>query len=155
MPMDRALVRASSRVFGFAAVGLAFFAAGCGGARAGGRGPAAGDAVLGTVTPAKVDDTHFAGVAYRVLMGTDSGRERASVLAGVVARQLERAKARFDADEPESGLLAIEGAFLLMRRGEFRREGFARAAPSLAAGAARSEERRVGKEGGARGSAWR
>jgi cellulose synthase operon protein C len=145
MPLDRALVRATSRVFGCAAVGLALLVAGCGGARAGARGPAAGDGVIGTVTPRPVDDAAFAGSAYRVLMGTDSGEERASLLAGVVARQLARAQARFDAEEPESGLLAVEGAFLLMRRGEFRREGLLRAAPTLAAGAA--EAARLGEEG--------
>jgi cellulose synthase operon protein C len=143
--MDRALARASSRVLGCTLVGLAFLAAGCGGARAGGRGAAAGDAALGTVTPQSVDDAAFAGGAYRVLMGTDSGMQRASLLAGVVARQLERAKARFEADETESGLLALEGAFLLMRRGEFRREGFREAAPVLGAGAA--EAARLGQEG--------
>lgn len=144
MPTDRALVRSSSRVLGCALLGLAL-AAGCGGARAGGRGPAAGDAALGTVTPERVDEGGFAGGAYRVLMGAESGRERASLLAGVVARQLERARARFEADEPESGLLALQGAFLLMRRGEFRREGLQQAAPALTAGAA--EAARLGQEG--------
>jgi tetratricopeptide (TPR) repeat protein len=138
-------VRATSRVLGLVALGALLLATGCGGARAGGRGPAAGQSPIGTVTPRTVDDAAFAGGAYRVLMGTDGGVERASLLAGVVARQLERAKARFDADEPESGLAALQGAFLLMRRGEFRREGIAKAAPVLAAAAA--ESARLGEEG--------
>jgi tetratricopeptide (TPR) repeat protein len=143
--MDRALVRASSRVLGLTALGVLLLVTGCGGARAGGRGAAAGDAALGTVTPRPVDDAGFGGGAYRVLMGADSGLERASLLAGVVARQLERAKARFEADEPESGLLALQGAFLLMRRGEFRREGLTQAGKVLSAGAAESARR--GEEG--------
>lgn len=143
--MDRAVVRASPRVLGFAAVGLALLLSGCSGARAGGRGPASGDAAIGTVTPRVIDDAAFAGGAYNLLMGTEGGWERASLLAGVVARQLERAKARFEADEPESGLLALQGAFLLMRRGEFRREGLTQGARVLAAGAA--EAARLGQEG--------
>src|SRR5262245_56760834 len=85
---------------------------------------------LGPITPAAVDDAAFAPSAYRVLVGEGTGATRASLLAGTVARQLERARLRFDSDHPETGYAALQGAFFLMRRGEFRREGLVRAAPA-------------------------
>lgn len=100
---------------------------------------------LGPVTPATVDDAAFAPSAYRVLVGADTGATRASLLAGVVARQLERAHQRFDSDHPETGYAALQGAFFLMRRGEFRREGLLHAAPALSDGAATAA--RLGEEG--------
>ncbi|HVR20302.1 MAG TPA: hypothetical protein VMS65_11415, partial [Polyangiaceae bacterium] len=75
----------------------------------------------------------------------DTGVTHLSLLAGTVARQLERAGERFRAGEDESGFAALEGAFLLMRRGEFRREGLVQAGPVLERGA--SEAARFGYEG--------
>lgn len=145
-PRGRAPVHPFSRISSVLAVSLACAlpSAACGGTQSGRKAPVAADAV-GSVTPTPVDDGSFAPSAYRLLMGSDSGRGRASLLAGTVARQLERARARFEADHPEQGFEALEGAFLLMRRGEFRREGLARAAPVLQRGAA--EAARLGQEG--------
>jgi tetratricopeptide (TPR) repeat protein len=92
-----------------------------------------------------VDDATFAASSYRVLVGSDAGVPHLSLLAGTVARQLERAGARFRTGDVEHGFSALEGAFLLMRRGEFRREGIAQAAPVLEHGAA--EAARLGQEG--------
>jgi hypothetical protein len=100
---------------------------------------------LGPITPAPVDDAAFASSAYRVLVGADTGQKRASLLAGVVARQLERARVRFDSERPENGYAGLQGAFLLMRRGEFRREALTHGAPALEQGAAVAA--RLGEEG--------
>jgi tetratricopeptide (TPR) repeat protein len=145
-PRGCAQVLPFSRISSLLAVSLACAlpSAACGGTQSGAKAPITADA-LGSVTPAAVDDAAFAPSAYRLLMGSDSGQARASLLAGTVARQLERARARFEADHPEQGFEALEGAFLLMRRGEFRREGLTRAAPVLQRGAA--EAARLGQEG--------
>jgi hypothetical protein len=119
-------------------------AAGCGGSSAQ-KPPVSAEEAIGSVTPVAVDDAAFAPNTYRLLMGTDTGRARASLLAGVVARQLARAQARFDADQPDAGIAALKGAFFLMRRGDFRREGLANAAATLQDGAA--ESARLGQEG--------
>lgn len=146
-PRGRAPVLPFSRVSRLLAVSFAcaFASAACGGTQSGAKAPVAADAVVGSVTPAAVDDAAFAPSAYRLLMGSDTGRTRASLLAGTVARQLERARVRFESDHPEQGFEALEGAFLLMRRGEFRLEGLAQAAPVLQRGAA--EAARLGQEG--------
>jgi hypothetical protein len=92
---------------------------GCSGGGAGNRPPRSAE-VIGPITPTPVDDAAFAASTYRVLVENDAGVAHLSLLAGSVARQLERAGARFRAGEAESGFTALEGAFLLMRRGEFR-----------------------------------
>lgn len=97
----------------------------------------------GPVTP--VDDEAFAKAAYRVLVTGDGSPERAGLLAGVVSRQLQRARARFDAGHREAGLAALTGAFYLMRAGEFRNEALGGAEGALSAGA--SEFARLGQEG--------
>src|SRR5450432_2919061 len=97
----------------------------------------------GPVTP--VSDEEFAKSAYRVLVTGDGTAERAGLLAGVVSRQLQRAKARFDAGQREAGLAALTGAFYLMRAGEFRNEALGGAEGALSAGA--SEFARLGQEG--------
>ncbi|HTQ07226.1 MAG TPA: hypothetical protein VMI54_25390 [Polyangiaceae bacterium] len=129
----------------FGAVLLAVTAAACAAPHASTRPARTAAADLGPVTPAAVDDAAFAASTYRVLVGADTGAVRASLLAGVVARALERAKTRFDSDHPEGGYSALQGAFLLMRRGEFRREGLLHAAPALSDGAAAAA--RLGEEG--------
>ena len=117
-------------------VALALLGApGCASGGAGANQPPKSAAVVGPITPTPVDDAAFAASTYRVLVGNDSGVAHLSLLAGAVARQLERAQARFRAGEDESGFAALEGAFLLMRRGEFRREGLAQAGPVLERGA--------------------
>ncbi|HEY1535594.1 MAG TPA: hypothetical protein VGF76_16345, partial [Polyangiaceae bacterium] len=77
----------------------------------------------GSAVPvAAVDDAGFAQATYRVLVADDGSPERSGLLVGVVRRQLQRAKARFDAGQREAGLNALTGAFYLMRAGEFRPE---------------------------------
>jgi tetratricopeptide (TPR) repeat protein len=116
----------------------------CAGSSAGTKPPGSAE-VIGPITPTPVDDAAFATSAYRVLVASESGVPHLSLLAGTVARQLDRAGARFRAGEAESGFAALEGGFLLMRRGEFRREGIAQATPVLELGAA--EAARLGQEG--------
>lgn len=118
---------------------------GCAGAPSTAKPPKSSASDLGPITPVAVDDAAFATSAYRVLVGADTGPKRASLLAGVVARQLERSRQRFDSDHPENGYTSLQGAFFLMRRGEFRREAFTRGAPALGQGAAVAA--RLGEEG--------
>ncbi len=145
MPHDRPLARGRARRLGsLAALGLSVSLAACSGGRAATHDPASAHSI-GTVKPTPVDDGAFAESAYRVLIGADSGRERASLVSGVVGRQLERALRRFNAEEPEAGLSAVEGAFLLMQRGEFREEGLVGNDRALSAAA--EEAARTGEEG--------
>jgi cellulose synthase operon protein C len=117
----------------------------CAAPQANTKPPHSAAAEVGPITPAAVDDASFAPSAYRVLVGADTGSTRASLIAGVVARQLERARLRFESDRPEGGYAALQGAFLLMRRGEFRREGLLHGSPALGDGAAAAS--RLGEEG--------
>jgi tetratricopeptide (TPR) repeat protein len=130
-------------IFGACLLGLTLAA--CAGPQQSAKPARAPAAELGPITPTAVDDATFAASAYRVLVGADTGQKRASLLAGVVARQLERARTRFDSERPENGFTALQGAFLLMRRGEFRREALTHAAPTLEQGAAVAA--RLGEEG--------
>jgi hypothetical protein len=117
----------------------------CGGTGLGGKPPSTAAGVIGPFTPTAVDDAAFAPSTYRILVGADSGQTRASLLAGVVARQLERARQRFESERADVGYAGLQGAFFLMRRGEYRREAFLRAAPALEHGAAVAA--RLGEEG--------
>jgi cellulose synthase operon protein C len=137
--------RGFGRVSGVSALLVGLLATGCAGGGGAANHPAKSVEVVGPITPTPVDDAAFATSTYRVLMGTDTGVSHLSLLAGAVARQLERAGARFRAGEDAGGFAALEGAFLLMRRGEFRREGIAQAGPVLERGAA--EAARLGQEG--------
>src|SRR6187402_1595891 len=92
-----------------------------------------------------VDDEGFARAAYEVLVRGDASRDRTGKLVGVVRRQLQRAKARFDAGQREAGLKALTGAFYLMRAGEFQDAALDGAEGALASGAA--EVARLGQEG--------
>ena len=92
-----------------------------------------------------VDDAAFAQAAYSVLATGSASPERSGLLMGVVRRQLQRAKARFDAGQREAGLLALTGAFYLMRSGEFQDAALDGAEGALSAGAA--EVARLGQEG--------
>ena len=92
-----------------------------------------------------VGDEEFAQAAYKVLVNGEPSPERAGLLLGAVRRQLQRAKARFDAGQKEAGLKALTGAFYLMRSGEFQDAALDGAEGALAAGAA--EVARLGQEG--------
>src|SRR6478609_4006111 len=92
-----------------------------------------------------VSDEAFAQDAYKILVNGDASSERSGLLAGVVRRQLQRAKARFDAGQREAGLRALTGAFYLMRAGEFQDAALEGAESALSAGAA--EVARLGQDG--------
>jgi hypothetical protein len=92
-----------------------------------------------------VSEEAFAQAAYRVLLTGGSSGEREALLQGVVNRQLQRSKARFDAGQREAGLAALTSAFYLLRAGEFRDQALSFAEPALGAGAA--EMARLGQEG--------
>jgi len=98
----------------------------------------------GSPIPA-VGDEAFAQAAYRVLVNGAASADRSGLLVGVVRRQLQRAKARFDAGQREAGLKALTGAFYLMRAGEFQDAALDDAEGALASGAA--EVARLGQEG--------
>jgi len=100
--------------------------------------------VNGSPIPA-VNDEAFAQSAYKVLVNGDASANRAGLLLGVVRRQLQRAKGRFDAGQREAGLKALTGAFYLMRAGEFQDAALDGAEGALGAGAA--EVARLGQEG--------
>jgi len=97
----------------------------------------------GPITP--VNDEAFAKSAYHVLVTGDGTPQRAGLLAGVVSRQLQRAKARFDGGHRDAGLAALTGAFYLMRAGEFQPAALDGADAALNDGAA--EVARLGQEG--------
>jgi len=103
-----------------------------------------GTSVSSSPIPA-VSDEAFAQAAYKVLVSGDPSAERSGLLLGVVRRQLQRSKARFDAGQREAGLKALTGAFYLMRAGEFQDAALDGAEGALAAGAA--EVARLGQEG--------
>jgi len=92
-----------------------------------------------------ISDEAFAQSAYKVLVSGDATADRTGLLLGVVRRQLQRAKARFDAGQREAGLKALTGAFYLMRAGEFQDAALDGAEGALGAGAA--EVARLGQEG--------
>ena len=92
-----------------------------------------------------VGEEAFAQSAYHVLVAADGSQERAALLMGVVRRQLQRSKARFDAGQREAGLSALTGAFYLMRAGEFQEAALDGADGALSAGA--SEVARLGQDG--------
>lgn len=118
---------------------------GCAGARAGKTPGTADSGALGPIIPVDVNDAQFAPSTYRVLVSAETNEAQVRLLAGVVERQLERATARFRAEQPENGLEALKGAFFLMRRGDFRLEAFRGSPEALRSGAA--ETARLGLEG--------
>jgi len=108
--------------------------------------PAKSAQTTGTGSPIPaIGDEAFAQAAYKVLVNGEASPERTSLLVGVVRRQLQRAKARFDAGQREAGLKALTGAFYLMRAGEFQDTALDGAEGALGAGAA--EVARLGQEG--------
>src|SRR5215207_4329555 len=92
--LQRRARRRSRAVFRTAFICLSLIA--CGGAGSRGKPPNTAAGEIGPVTSTAVDDAAFAPSTYRILVGADSGQTRASLLAGVVARQLERARQRFE-----------------------------------------------------------
>jgi len=100
-------------------------------ARGGARPNAKTPAGQGVQVTAVADDA-FARSLHKLLRDGKSSPERLGLLAGVVSRQLSHAKERFAAGQQERGLASINGAFYLVRAGEFRNEMLAGAEPALA-----------------------
>jgi tetratricopeptide (TPR) repeat protein len=122
-----------------------FLVSGCGGSQAHNARNPKDRANVSEIRPVAVSDAEFAKSAYHVLFTRDPDAKRNGVLVGVVRRQLQRAKARFDAGHRDAGLAALRGAFYLIRAGEFHPAILEGAAPALEAGA--SEVSRLGQEG--------
>ncbi|HEX9621103.1 MAG TPA: hypothetical protein VF989_13260 [Polyangiaceae bacterium] len=102
----------------------------------------------GPINPKPVSDEEFAQAAYRVLINDDDSQERVDLLAGVVRRQLERARERFAYGHTDAGVAAFDGALYLIRAGEFYPAMVASAADTL--NYAVDEAARTGNEGRAR-----
>lgn len=112
-----------------------------------GRPPHAKDAqatINGSPIP-KLEEGAFGQAAYDVLVSPSGSPERSGLLVAVVRRQLQRAKARFDAGQREAGLSALTGAFYLMRSSEFDTLVLDGGEGALGSGAA--EVARLGQEG--------
>jgi hypothetical protein len=128
-------------------LGLSLSCTGCAAHRSNANSPRATQE-SSTLPITAVDDANFGQAAYSVLVSGDRSAQRSSLLVGVVRRQLQRAKARFDADQREAGLSALTGAFYLMRAGEFRPESLDGAdGPDGALSAGAAEVARLGQEG--------
>jgi tetratricopeptide (TPR) repeat protein len=110
-------------------------------------GPRAPDAATATATivPVPVSKERFARQARAVLRSGKYEQERLNLLAGVVRRQLARARSRFNEGSPGAGMAALTGALYLLRAGEYRPAMIKGRTASLRAGAA--EVARAGNEG--------
>ena len=87
----------------------------CGpGARGGAKGPGAERA---TAKAAEVADDAFAGAVHDLLTAEAGSRARASLLAGVEARQMARAAQRFRAHRAPRGVTAVTGGLYLVKTG--------------------------------------
>src|SRR5438094_4520967 len=71
-----------------------------------------------TAPTPEVSDDGFAGAVHDLLVSEPGSHERQIRLAGVEARQMARAFARFKARSPERGLAAVTGGLYLVRSGE-------------------------------------
>ena len=110
-------------------------------------GPRAPDAAAATATvvPVQVGEEAFARQATAILRSGKYDQKRLNLLAGVVRRQLTRARSRFAEGAPGAGMAALTGALYLLRAGEYRRAMIKGSTASLEAGAA--EVARAGNEG--------
>ena len=97
----------------------------------------------------EVTDEGFAGAVHDLLVSDLGSSERAVRLAGVEARQMARAFAKFKAKSPERGLAAVTGGLYLVRVGELTPTLLGPAGPDALRGAAR-EASGKGDEGRAK-----
>ncbi len=65
-----------------------------------------------------VTDARFPKAVRELLLSEPGSSERKARLAGVLARQMTRAAARFDERNPDAGTQAVRGALTLVRTGE-------------------------------------
>lgn len=96
----------------------------------------------------EISDDQLGSAVIKVLQSTDTEGKRASLLSGVVRRQLRRAEGLIKRGERDAGMRAIRGAIWLVRAGDERREMWEGSAEALAEAAA--EAARVGDEGKSR-----
>jgi tetratricopeptide (TPR) repeat protein len=104
-----------------------------------------GPKLAARVAVTEVSDEQFGTTVVNVLGSHENGGQRASLLAGVVRRQLRRADAFIKAGELEAGLRAVRGAIWLVRAGEAQKAMWDGAAGPLLEAA--EEAARVGDEG--------
>ena len=111
------------------------------------NGPAVApaQALPATVEAAAVSNEAFGRAVYAVLYSNQATAKRLSLLAGVVARQLDRAAIRFESGHRSEGLAAVRGAVLLVRAGEARDSMWQGGSKALEAAA--NETARTANEG--------
>jgi tetratricopeptide (TPR) repeat protein len=126
-------------------VALAALLAGCAGGPPAVGHPKDASAASGPVHAAAVDERSFGGSTYKLLLSGENSAERAGLLIGVTRHQLVRAEQRFQSGNPNAGLVAVGGAFLLGRTGELRPEMLEKGERALDAAA--TEVARVGNDG--------
>src|SRR6185503_20054496 len=71
-----------------------------------------------TPAAAEVSDDAFAGAVRDLLSSPESSRERQTRLAGVLARQMDRADVLFHKKRHDRGLAAVQGGLYLARLGD-------------------------------------
>ncbi|WP_394843309.1 hypothetical protein LZC95_40450 [Pendulispora brunnea] len=92
---------------------------GCAGSGEGARSP------YGATAPdVAVSDDAFAGAVRDLLSSAPGSKERSQRLAGVEARQMARAAARFRNHTPNRGVAALTGGLYLARTGELTKDIF-------------------------------
>jgi tetratricopeptide (TPR) repeat protein len=97
---------------------LATCSVGCGGA-ASGASPGARHGEGTAKNPISVSDDQFAASLHELLLSTPGSAARANLLAGVEARQMDRALARFHGEGGDDrGLASLLGALYLLKTGE-------------------------------------
>jgi len=96
------------------AVAIALVLVACDGRPA--RPPRGPEALVHATEP--VTEARFPQAVRELLLSEPGGAERKARLAGVLARQMSRASARFDERNPEAGTQAVRGALTLVRTGE-------------------------------------
>ncbi|MEZ4374475.1 MAG: tetratricopeptide repeat protein [Polyangiaceae bacterium] len=102
----------------------------------------------GPVNPVQVSDDQFGPAVHKLLLNGERSSERLDLLVGVVRKQLEHAKQRFETGHPDQGVAALTGALYLVRVGELRPEMFVGGEEALKQSADAAAQ--VGDEGRAR-----
>ena len=126
------------------------FGSGCGGAVQSGASVRVAHEGSAPAPNVAVSEDAFPDAVRALIESTPGSPERAGRLAGVEARQMERAVARFKKKEPVRGLASVLGALQLIRRGELTPAILGPAAPEALRSAARELSAR-GDEGRAQG----
>ncbi len=123
---------------------------GCGGAVRSGGGARVAHEGSAPAPNVAVSEDAFPDAVRALIEATPGRAERAGRLAGVEARQMERALARFKKKEPLRGLASVVGGLQIVRKGELSPAVLGPAGPEALRGAARELSAR-GDEGRAQG----